>query len=396
MNSRKVGFYLIPTLLVAGLGTFFFVYQSAESPEISSEENSKATVEQPQRLSGQSITTVLNNESALPQKKHSVQNTVKKTAVVSSTAPSEQRKRYSQQSTAEQEVTVNEEFFNAVGQYTDLELLEQLEDALWGDSELVVQDQVMVELTERLRKTADSAITDRIAELLASNALSDEQQASLLSFLGKLGTQDAIKALTSLIPQLNDGAGKEQLAQVFSDLGNTQWDAGMFAKNPHPLEEAWKMASDDEVIKGAVADAIAGIGTTNGIDLLLKSLDDDSTYSEENAQAIGNSLAKTSDSEAIQLLGETLRRGDSRSRAAYVAGYALAHNNQEQSIRVLLDWTSNASGGDSVLVEEWLRAAVENNPTAINLLLKESVNKKFDSPEVETTVTTLRSEYESI
>ncbi|MCI5138870.1 MAG: hypothetical protein D3922_10750, partial [Candidatus Electrothrix sp. AR1] len=260
MNNRKIGLYLAPVLLIAGLGTFYFFHQSAETPEITSEENSNTAVTQPHNSAGQSITAVPSNESVSLQKKSPVASD---SALHSSTASANQGRNTSETTAAVKETTANEQFFKTVGQYNDLELLDRLEDALWDDGESAVRDQVTAELTERLRKTADSAVTGRIAELLASNTLSTEQQVYLLIFLGKLGTLDAVNALTSLIPQLNDGTAKEQLAQVFSDLGNTRWDTDMFAKNPHPLEEAWKNASGDELIKSAVAEAIAGIGTPN-------------------------------------------------------------------------------------------------------------------------------------
>ncbi|MCI5210671.1 MAG: hypothetical protein D3910_18225, partial [Candidatus Electrothrix sp. ATG2] len=252
MNNKKNGLYFAPVLLTAGMGALLFFHHPDETPEISSEKNSNAAVTQLHKSSGQSITTIPSNKLALSQKKSSVPDAMKNSARVSS----EQKNKGSQQSTAEQEVSVTEEFFQAVGQYNNFELQEKLEDAFLGDSDPVVRDQVTAELTERLRKTADPAVTDRIVELLASNTLSDEQQGYLLRFLGKLGTRDAIDALTSLIPQLNEGQGKEQLVQVFSDLGNTQWDTDMFAKNPHPLEEAWKSASSDKLLNPAVASAI--------------------------------------------------------------------------------------------------------------------------------------------
>ncbi|MCI5190627.1 MAG: HEAT repeat domain-containing protein [Candidatus Electrothrix sp. AS4_5] len=388
--------YIAPVLLIAGLGTFFFVYHSDEIPEIASEKNSNTAVSQPHKPAGQSMTIVPHNESASLQTKSPVAF-ASDSAAHSSIALANQDRDNSKTTVVVKKTTENEQLFKSVGQYNNLELLDKLEEALWNDGESAARDQITAELTERLRKIAEPAVTDRIAELLASNTLSAEQQAYLLSFLGKLGIRNAVDVLTSLIPQLNDGTGKEQLAQIFSNMGDTRWDTDMFAKNPHPLEEAWKNASGDELIKAAVADAIAGIGTTNGIALLLKSLDDDSEYSEETAQAVGNALAKTTNYEAIQFLGETLRGDNSSSRAAYVAaGYALAYNNQEQAVRSLLDWTSNAAEEDSILVEEWLRAAMENNPTAINVIMKESVNKKFDSPNIEAMLSSLRSEYESI
>ncbi|MCI5212260.1 MAG: hypothetical protein D3910_26540, partial [Candidatus Electrothrix sp. ATG2] len=116
---------------------------------------------------------------------------------------------------------------------------------------------------------------------------------------------------------------------------------------------------------------------------------------EETALNVGNALARTGSYEVIQLLGETLRGYSSSDRAAYIAGYALAHNNQEQAVRNLLDWTSNAVDEDSDLAEEWLRTAMENNPSAVNVIMKETVHKKFDSPEVEAVISLLTSEYAS-
>lgn len=384
MNTKKIGIYICLPLLMAGIGTYFFLFQHQEDSESSLTEavdRQKSATTSPSvsvKVSPIPSSSLLHNPATRPS------------------VPSASLDQDGNSAASAKKLTENEQYFQKIGQYDNLELLNKLESFLKNDSS-AEKDQIAAEITERLRKTADSAITDRIAELLASNTLPDDQQNYLLNFLGKLGTLDAVQALTSLIPQLKDGTAKEELAQVFSNISKSRWDTDMFAKNPHPLEQAWQSVSGDELLEPAVADAIAGIGTPNGIALLFKSLDDDadSNYSDETARIISNALAKTANFETIQLLGETLRNSSSR-RAAYVAGYALAHNtSQEQSVRNLLDWASNASEEDSNLVDEWLRASVENNSSAVDVLVNESAGKKFDSQKIENVVSLLASEYKS-
>ena len=120
---------------------------------------------------------------------------------------------------------------------------------------------------------------ESIGELLASNTLHDDEEIYLLNFLGKLGTLDSIQVLADLIPTLNDGAAREQLAQVFLQMGRSNWREDIFAKNPHPLETAWRDADGDEMFESAIAKAIAGIGTENGINLLFKSLEGEADFS---------------------------------------------------------------------------------------------------------------------
>ncbi|MCI5146644.1 MAG: hypothetical protein D3923_14240 [Candidatus Electrothrix sp. AR3] len=285
----------------------------------------------------------------------------------------------------------NDEHFNKIGRYDNLELLYKLEEILSIESQGAEREQIAAELTQRLRKTADYSITDRIVDVLAAAQLSNDQQNYLLHFLGKLGTFDAMQALTALIPLLNDETARKQLAQVFVELGDSRWDTGIFAKIPHPLEQAWQKVTDDPLLEPALANALAGIGTANGIAFLLQSVDAD--YSSDRNLIIGNALAETAAPEALQLLAEILQNNDSNPSVAYVAGYALAYNGQELAARTLLNWASNAAEEESVQVAEWLRTAMNNSKEAANFIVKEAANKKFDSPAIQDVVNSLLAEY---
>ncbi len=289
--------------------------------------------------------------------------------------------------------TESERRFRIVGQFNDDELLQKLKDMLWNTASAAEKDQIAAELTERLRKTDNPALLESISELLAYNTLTDDEEIYLINFLGKLGTLDAIQALAALIPALNDGTAKEQLAQVFLQMGYSNWRDDLFAKNPHPLEQAWRNADGDEMIESAVAKAIAGIGTENGINLLFKSLDGEVDFSSGKNLLVADALAAANKPEAIQILGETLRKNPVSNPTAYASGYALAHSSNEQAVVSLLDWASNAAEEDSQLAEEWLRTALENNEQAAAVFSREATEKKIDNPAVADKVNSLLDQY---
>ncbi len=302
------------------------------------------------------------------------------------------RKENASHSSAKRE-TANERRFRMVSQYNDDELLQKLEDMLWNAASAAEKDKIAAELIERLRKTDNPAVMESIGELLASNTLHDDEEIYLLNFIGKLGTLDAIQTLAALIPSLNDGAAREQLAQIFLQMGRSNWREDLFAKNPHPLATAWRNADGDEIFESAIAKAIAGIGTENGINLLFKSLDGEADFSSGKNKIIADALAAADKPEAVRLLGETLRSSSVRNPVAYTSGYALAHSSNEQAVVSLLDWASNAAEEDSALAEEWLRTSLENNERASEIFTQEVADKKIDNPAVADVVNSLLSEY---
>lgn len=375
MNISKNKFYLVLLLFIVGVSGIFLLHHRYNSGFLSENTNSESILKT-KRLSRQNVTTSMNVPIVAQSSKVSIKQEMLEIK------PEHSKKYIKNEQNVQKTVALNND-----------ELLDRLESLLMDDNNSRELNQINALLTENLRKTSDQSITDRIVELLSYNTLSIEQQNYLLRFLGKLGTSDAIQALTSLIPLLNDGPSIEQLAQVFQEMGYSRWDTEMFAKNPFPLERAWQNALGNKLLESAIANAIARIGTPNGVKLLIKSVDNANNV-EEIAQVLGNALAKLGNQDSIRLLGEALRNNDISQPVAYVAGYALAHNSHEQAAKTLLDWASNATENDSNMVYEWLQTTMENNSLAVNIIMKEAANKKFDTPEIKDDVYSLITEYE--
>ncbi|MCI5209446.1 MAG: hypothetical protein D3910_11775, partial [Candidatus Electrothrix sp. ATG2] len=372
MNLQRVGLYLLPITVCAGIVLLLLSRQNKE----------------PQHVAGNDMV-----RQRLVEK-----NAIGKTA---RSFTSGKTVGLSEQTTGKEkqlEAPVTEKGTQGKGQQevvqrTPYPLTEKLKALLSHEITVREQGRLSEELVNHLRKNSEPSLPEEIVKLVTEGNLSHDEQGELLRFLGKLGTYDAVQALTSLIPLLDDESSKEQLAEVFADLGASRWDTAMFAKNPHPLEAAWQYAAGDELLEPALAEAIVGIGTPNGIALLLKSLDENSGSSAEQQRIVGNALIQIKNSESMQILGKTLRNNDTDYPAGYFAGYALAHNATEQAIENLLDWASNASSSESGLVDEWLRTTIKNNANAVHVITRKTVHKKFDDPEVEESIHSLISEY---
>ncbi|WP_420208862.1 hypothetical protein [Candidatus Electronema sp. JC] len=371
-DDKKIAMYIL--IAVSGIGIYFFFFHHNQQ-KISFND---AAV----RQQAKADTALEGNQNSVKEKYPDTINTqpVRTDAL--------ERKDKANHPAVKRE-TENEQRFRIVGQFNDDELLQKLKDMLWNTASAAEKDQIAAELTERLRKTDNPALLESISELLAYNTLTDDEEIYLINFLGKLGTLDAIQALAALIPALNDGTAKEQLAQVFLQMGYSNWRDDLFAKNPHPLEQAWRNADGDEMIESAVAKAIAGIGTENGINLLFKSLDGEVDFSSGKNLLVADALAAANKPEAIQILGETLRKNPVSNPTAYASGYALAHSSNEQAVVSLLDWASNAAEEDSQIAEAWLRTALENNEQAAAVFSREAAEKKFDNPAVADIVNSL-------
>lgn len=372
MADKKIAMYIL--IPISGIGIYFLFFHHNQQ-EISIDD---AAV----RKQAHYYVTLQENRSQNKEKSPTTLNTQH---ISSGTLASKGTRSHP----AVKPETESERRFRIVGQYNDDELLQKLKDMLWNTASAAEKDQIAAELTERLRKTNNPALLESISELLAYNTLTDDEEIYLINFLGKLGTLDAIQALAALIPALNDGTAKEQLAQVFLQMSRSNWRDDLFAKNPHPLEQAWQNAEGDEMFESAVAKAIAGIGTENGINLLFKSLDGKADFSSGKNLLIADALAAANKPEAIQLLGETLRGNPVSNPVAYASGYALAHSSNEQAVVSLLDWASNAAEEDSQIAEEWLRTALENNEQAAAVFSREAAEKKFDNPAVADKVNSL-------
>ncbi len=372
MKLRKVGLYLLPIVVCAGFAFLFFSRQEKEPQHVAGND-----VVQPQTVEGEnSGKTARSFPSGEPVALS--EQAAGKGKQLEAPIAEEGKQGKEQQEAARR---------------TPYPLAEKLKALLSYERAASEQGRLAEELTNHLRKNSEPSLPEEIVKLVTKGKLSNDEQGELFRFLGKLGTYEALQALTSLIPLLDDEASKEQLAEVFSGLGESQWDTELFAKNPHPLEEAWQYAAGDDLLEPALAEAIVGIGTPNGIALLLKSLDENRGYSAERQRIVGNALIKVNTSEAINMLGEALRTNDTAYPSGYFAGYALAHNATEQAVENLLNWASNASSSESVLVDEWLRTAMENNANAADIIIRETARKKNDDPGVEEIIHSLVSEY---
>lgn len=128
-------------------------------------------------------------------------------------------------------------------------------------------------LAERLRQHPDPEVYRGIERLLAQRTISTENKAMLLDLLGEIATPDSLKQLVQVAVKGQDTPLYIPALQVISRIGDNRWD-GRFHEELSPLlEKVWFDATiDDPVFLSAIAKAMAGVGTVEGVELLLSTV----------------------------------------------------------------------------------------------------------------------------
>lgn len=286
----------------------------------------------------------------------------------------------------------------------DIPLQKQSAVQLWHFLETLLQQSKLQQipiinalLAERLRESPNPFIYQAIHSLLTDPDYTLENKALLLDLLTEIATPEALTELLKLTYLGAESPLYVFILQAISRIGENRWDSRFHEELSSPLETVWSdPAVTDESLLGAIAKAIAEIGAPEGIAGLLNSISGNNTDAESNnADLIRASIAyaltgKVHNPNATQSLVECLQQADPKTPSSAFCLEALGQIGTPAATKAILNHAEKAQDD---LTPQITHALLNiQSEQSLQLVTEASINKTFQSPQVQQAINTIASE----
>ena len=152
------------------------------------------------------------------------------------------------------------------------DLLSQLEPALRRtDTSKPFEEKsaLIAALPGALRNDSSQSALQQLAAWLGDTSLSYAARAEVASILGAVQTPQSVQSLLASYQQATDERTREFITEQIAKTGDDRWAARFHEELSPEFETAWAIAKADPTLAGALAVALAKIGSESGVKLLL-------------------------------------------------------------------------------------------------------------------------------
>jgi hypothetical protein len=215
-------------------------------------------------------------------------------------------------------------------------------------------------------KTPSAEFLMQMQQFLADSSNSTEDRAYLVGVLSTAATKESVDLLLRAAAFLEDKQLKQSAALSIRSVGAMRGDGTFHEEVSPPLERAWRESEDQDLLIN-VAVAIAEIGASRGISLLIHSAVNDAGKDKVRSQAAKGALAYATilNPNAVPPLAALLNKQPPHSAGSKLARDTLASSGIPEAGNALLQWLWNAD--ESVAPEAREYAAQTRTPAMLKI-----------------------------
>jgi hypothetical protein len=237
----------------------------------------------------------------------------------------------------------------------------------------------------------DQYIYQQMQDLLTPRMLAPAKQQQVIELLSSAKTRKAMETILSLLAypeyldetkQLRDRLAEALINPTSGLVKNSPLHADVSAL----LERAWYQTNDD-VLQASIAVGVANIGTPSGVRWFTKVLNevdrlDDAQHQDTLTRMLIPAMEKIQSPEAVPILLDNMQKYNPDNRILEGSGYALAHFNQPEAARALVDWSVNAPAVASDMVGNWFQIIGTHDSELLRSLQDDVKRRRFRSEQV--------------
>lgn len=274
----------------------------------------------------------------------------------------------------------DQEFYDNLKTLSSAELIKHWQDAIGTiglpDSRY---DLVKSALAAVLQHSDERDPTYNALRKLAMNSTDINEKVLLAELLRETATPPALDILLEWSKQSNSNDINNRIYGAIAEIGKNMWDGRFHPELSPVLEKEWKnIGNSDSYRMSAVSIGIASIGSDDGVELLMQSIESGSdTAAGKSAKAAVKELRN---SDAISVLEKYLALNDSAHPAFLASGDALSSMGDGDATTVLLKWTQNADNNQIGLAKNWLKQIRDTE--SLEIAKRFLPGAKFKSPEM--------------
>jgi hypothetical protein len=255
------------------------------------------------------------------------------------------------------------------------------------------------QLAKNLRKRSEPTLYQQINDLLANPDISLETKAILLDLLAEIATPDSLAQLINLAKNNSQSSLYILILQAISRIGDNRWDGQFHGELSPILEEAWiNVEIADPEFLGAVGKAIATVGSSEGVEQLLKTVSGSTQGTEPEditrikQEVAFESIPKVRNPDAVDVLSTWLNKEPLQTPAFEVSGNALAEIGSAQATQKIVDWAKDAPSEAARNLQDWV-SKIDNESALATITATQ--NQDIKSPEIADVLNTAATNIES-
>jgi hypothetical protein len=199
-------------------------------------------------------------------------------------------------------------------------------------------------LSQAMREKKPSAdFLTQLQRFILNSSNLPHERAQVVGVLGAAGTKESVELLLRAAELLTDTALKRSVAVSVRQVGAIWGDGTFHEELSPPLERAWRESQDQELLI-FVAVAMAEVGASSGVSLLVDSALIDAGRDEVRARAAKGALAYATilNPSAVPPLAALLANQPSGSAGSILASDTLAKSGIPAAGNALLQWLRGA------------------------------------------------------
>jgi hypothetical protein len=240
-----------------------------------------------------------------------------------------------------------------------LSILRRWLDAGRIDQDLMKQGAMSSKLASMMRaRTPPTEFFEKMREIIASNQYSNLERGMLVGVLGAAQTRESVEVLLEVASTLTDGELKQSAILAVRRVGGL-WGDGIFHEELSPLlERVWRESRDQELLV-SVAVAMAEVGASSAVELLVNSVLNDAGRNNVRARAASGALgfATILNPQAVPPLAAVLTFQPPGSDASKLASDTLAAMGIPAAGQALLAWLQHADESAAPLARRYVVGA---------------------------------------
>jgi len=199
-------------------------------------------------------------------------------------------------------------------------------------------------------RKANPELLEQMRKFIADSANSNHDRAQLISVLGDAQTKEVIDLLLGLATALMEKGPKQAVLDAIGQLGT---GGGNHEDLSPALERVWR-ESDDQTLLVYVAKALAQVGASSGINLLLDSALTQQDNNQRRAAWGALVSAMILNPNAVPPLAECLATQPPGSAGSKLARDTIARMTTPAAANALLNWLQNADGSAAPLAHDYV------------------------------------------
>ncbi len=204
-------------------------------------------------------------------------------------------------------------------------------------------------------KTPSAELLAQMQQFITSPSNSNQERAQLLGVLSAARTKESVELLLRAAALLSDKDLKQIAVTSVGRVGGLWGDGTFHEELSPPLERAWRESQEQELLI-FVAVAMAEVGASSGVDLLVNSALVDAGSDEVRARAAKGALAYATmlNPNAVPPLATLLASQPPGSAGSRLASDTLAAMGIPAAAKSLVNWLQNADESTASLARDYV------------------------------------------